>query len=357
MRLFWAVLAALAIAIVPGMARAWNVGSGVTPACHERFMGEAYSDSVLDFVPPQFSAPDGEVWRRLSSHLLRTFPIDYEKINAEQRFLLVSLMTGVRAPDTDGHSITNLENLHLLHGDPSPQGQYLHSLRGPDDDYDAGCAAAVAGTRQAILDLVALGQTYVGSDAPIIKVPIFLDFYGRIDIQVHAPAFYMGQAAHALQDTFSHTLRDKHDDYRSIVQVLNYIDAIGSDMQESRDGPAHSNAMDNCDREDMAVLAAYAVLATEELLFAARAQYSGQDPDAVLKVLDKWVTLKPGCNLENDFCNNPEMRELARSNPTRPYLEEIFGCSSARTGGAGTLAILFLLLFTGLRWRWGRRIF
>lgn len=343
------MLVASAIAIVPGVSRAWSVGSGVTPACHERFIGDAYSDSVLEFITPQFTAPEGEVWRSLSSLLLENFPIESDEITAEQRFLLVSLMVGVRAPDTDGHSITNLENLHILHGDPSPEGQYMHALRGPGDDYEAGNEAAIAGARQTILELVARGQESVDSDTQIITTPFFLDFYGRVDVQVYAPAFYVGQAAHVLQDTFSHTLRDGHDDYRTIVHVLNYIDAIGTNLKESRDGLAHSKTMDNCDRTDMSALAGHAVVATAELLSAAREQYSGREPDAVLEVLDKWISQRSGCTWENDFCDNSEGLRIARIDQTQPYLEEIFGCGTARSRGSGGVAVLFLLVILGIR--------
>ncbi len=198
-------------------------------------------------------------------------------------------------------------------------------------------------------------------DEQIITVQVSLDFHGRIDLQVYAPMFYVGQAAHAIQDTFSHTLRDGADDYRSIVHVLNYIDAIGTDMTETRGGLAHSNTMDDCNREDMAVLADHAVLATTELFVAVREQYSGRDPDAVLAVLDTWVTLKPGCTLENDFCDNSERLAVARIDQTEPYLKAVFSCSAAGANshrgvgmtvvGMTVVGLLLLLFWVGVRAR------
>lgn len=339
------VLLALSIMTsAAGESRAWTVGTGLSAPCHERITGAAYTDSVLDFAAPNLEVPRGNTWRLLSDYLLEKFPVDRDEISDVHRFLLVSLMAGVRAPDTDGHSITNLENLRLIHSDPSPEGQYRHSLRGPADDYDAGNATAVDGTRKMILDLVELGREHLGQDKQIITIKVYLDFYGRIDLQVYAPMFYLGQAAHAIQDTFSHTLRDKHDDYRSIVHVMNYIDAINTSMNETRDGLAHSNAMDDCNRQDMAVLIARAVMATTALFIAAREQYSDRDPDAILAVLDEWVTLSPGCNLENSFCDNPEGMSIARIDQTEPYLEMIFGCHASGAGGSGGAEIVGVLL-------------
>jgi hypothetical protein len=225
----------------------------------------------------------------------------------------------------------------------------MHALRGSGDDYDLGNEAAIAGTRQAILELVAKGQGYVDSDTQIITTSFFLDFYGRVDVQVYAPAFMVGQAAHVLQDTFSHTLRDGHDDYKTIVHVLNYIDAIGTNLNETRDGLAHSNTMDNCDREEMSTLAEHAALATAELLSAAREQYSGREPDAVLAVLDKWVIQRSGCTWENDFCDNSEGLRFARINQTKPYIEEFFGCGTTRSRGSTLAVVLFLLVIFGIR--------
>ena len=348
------VLAAV-LAAVPGESGAWTVGTGLTAPCHERITGSAYTESVLDFAAPNLEVPAGDTWRLLSDYLLEQFPVDRDDVTDVQRFLLVSLMAGVRAPDTDGHSITNLENLRLLHSDPSAEGQYRHALRGRHDDYDAGNATAVEGTRQMILTLVGQAEDHLRPDEQIITIKVYLDFYGQVDLQVYAPMFYVGQAAHALQDTFSHTLRDWADDYRSIVHVLNYIDAIGTDMDETRDGLAHSNTMDNCNREDMAVLVDKAVLATTDLFIAVRERYAGRDPDAVLTVLDDWVTLRPGCTLANDFCDNSERLAVARIDQTEPYLSSVFGCNSAGAGGAGGVGriaiLLLLLLWVGVRAR------
>lgn len=54
------------------------------------------------------------------------------------------------APDTEGHSVLNLENARELHTDPNPEGQYAHALRALDDDWDTADQSAVEGTRSAI---------------------------------------------------------------------------------------------------------------------------------------------------------------------------------------------------------------
>ncbi len=70
------------------------------------------------------------------------------------------------------------ENLHLLHGDPSAIGQYAHCLRGPDDDFGAGDAAALMGTRELITELV------VTQVQPRMSVARIIDGTGDGDLEI-----------------------------------------------------------------------------------------------------------------------------------------------------------------------------
>jgi len=341
------------IAAVIGPARAYTVGSGFSDPCHERMIGAAYQDFILDLPISGIQAPPGETWRELSDFLLEYLPMDQEEVDEVKRFLLVSLIIGVRAPDTDGHSIMNLQNLRQLHSDPSAEGQYAHSLRAPGDDYAEGDAAAVAGTRELIQALMAEAQRYKALPAgeQIIKANVYLDFYGRIDVEVWAPLYFVGKAAHALQDSFSHTIRSDEDDLRKIVHVLNYIDAITEDFDEDRDGLAHSDSMDHCRSEDAADLFDSAVEATSDLFFAMREQFAGRDPNAILHILDKWVTYKSGCTKDNEFCGNTRWLALVRKEQTKPYVEAIFGCGSAGYG-LGLIFPVFLLILVYFKARY-----
>jgi hypothetical protein len=344
----------LIVALAGGPAGAYTVDSGFSDPCHEKMIGAAYRDFILDLPMSGMQAPPGETWRELSDYLLEHMPLNPDEVDEVKRFILVSLIIGVRAPDTDGHSIMNLQNLRRLHSDPSAEGQYAHSLRAADDDYAEGDAAAVAGTRELILALMAEAQRYkaLPSREQTIKVKVYFDFYGRIDVDVWAPLYFAGKAAHVLQDTFSHTIRSDEDDLRKIVHVLNYIDAITEDFDEDRDGLAHSDSMDRCLSEDAADLFDSAVEATTDLFFAMREQFSGRDPQAVLHVLDTWVTYKAGCTKDNEFCGNTRWLALVRKEQTKPYVKAIFGCGGAGPGrGRIFPALLLILVYFSVRYR------
>ncbi len=338
----------IALGILPAKpAGAFSVLSGVSDACHETITYRAGENVVFDWPMPDGVVPEGGKLTKLSGFLLEPLNLDPDKLDPSERFMLTSLIIGARAPDTDGHSTMNLENLHRLHGDPSAVGQYAHSLRGPDDDYAEGDAAAVAGTRQLIIELVEEGLSYLELPAhdQVIKAPVYLDFYGRVKVDVWAPLYLAGRAAHALQDSFSHAIRSDEDDLQKIVHVMNYIDAISSNFNEDRDGLAHSDAMDNCFATDLTEIFDASEVATGELLVAFNDRTGGQDPEATLRVLDRWLTLKPGCSGANGFCGNERWLELARSEQTGPYIKEIFGCSTAGFGSAGDCGASFLVLF------------
>ncbi len=333
-----------------GIILAFSIGSGFTHSCHERITADAYEDFVLDLPTRNLKVPTGEIWRRISDLMLEEFNLDLESLDAAQRFLLVSLVVGVRAPDTEGHSSLNLENLRELHADPAPVGQYAHSLRGPDDDHSEGNAIAVEGTREALRDLVGqLSTTAVlsGQEA-LLTAPFYLDFYGRIDVEVWAPMYYIGRAAHLLQDSFAHTIRDKEDGLQSIVSVLNYVDAITTSHSASRDGLGHSDSQDDCTRDDNEAVVEAATEATIELFFATREILNGRDPDAIEHLIDRWLVLREGCDENNDYCGNTEQLEVIEDEQTGPYLGELANCQSAP--GPGPWALL-LLLAGGLRRR------
>jgi hypothetical protein len=342
------IAAAVAVGLVHtvgGAARAYSVASGVSDACHETITARAGVDILTDIPPPGSVHVPGGIWKELSTYLLEPLDLDLGQLDDTHRFLLTSLIIGSREPDTDGHSVMNIENLHQLHGDPSAVGQYSHALRGIDDDHEPGDAAAVAGTRALILELIEQATLYLElpSGEQLTTAQVYLDFYGRVDVKVWAPIFLVGRAGHVLQDSFSHTIRCDQDDLRRVAHVLNYIEAITTDFKEQRDGLAHSNSMDRCNSEAVQPLADAAVAATADLFAAARDQFHGLDPDAANAALDDWLTLRPGCTLDNEFCDNGHWLDVVRKDQTGPYVRGLFGCSNAGgTGSPGSATAVFL---------------
>ncbi len=334
------------LCLAAGPAHGFSISSGFTNPCHEPITGRAYEAFFLDLPTRNLTVPDGEEWQRLSGFMLDAFGIDEDDVDFAQRFLLVSLVVGVRSPDTEGHSALNLTSLRELHADPAAEGQYAHCLRGPDDDHSEGNAIAIEGTREVIRELIAQAATSL--EAPqedqIIEANFYLDFYGDIDVEVWAPMYYLGRAAHAMQDCFAHTIRSDADNLEKVVYVLNYVDAIATGHDEAVDGLAHSDSMDDCTRSDTEDTVTAATEATIDLFAAARDQLFGRDPSGIEHVLDKWVTLKPGCDETNDYCDNARWVEVLREHQTGPYIEEILGCRTAPGRDFTGLGVLVVLV-------------
>lgn len=340
-------------------AESYTIKTAVSAGCHEDITASAFQDFLLEAPVVGLELPEDQTWRRVARFILEFASFDTSTWSDAQRFMFVSLIIGVRSPDTAGHSISNLDNLRQLHSDPRPDGQYAHGLRAIEDDHAAGNAAAVHGTRALIRDLVLTAAEHWAkpADEQIIHGRFYLDFYGPVAIDVWAPLYYLGRAAHALQDTFSHSIRSDEDSLRKIVHVLNFVDAIARHFNENRDGLAHSESMDECTRPGTGDAVAAAVEATIDLFYAARAQFEGSDPEGVETVLDKWVVLKEGCTKANGFCNNGRWLDLVREEQTEPFIEAIFGCrSTGRSEGTGAvLPVLAALLLIRIRTRGRKR--
>ncbi len=313
-------------------------------------MSIAASEGVISEIPVSSVAiPKDDKWKGLQREFLEMIDERTAALDDVQRFLLFSLVLGVREPDTNGHSATNLESLRLSHADPEGDGQYQHATRAAADDYEMGNVQAIEGSRRLILNLVRQAEDSFAlpPDRQNIRVDFYLDFYGQIKVPVWAPLYFVGKAAHVLQDSFSHTIRADQDGLHSIVHVLNYVDAIYSGFDENRDGLAHSDHMDRCMSRDVEELVDAAVTATGELLVAVLRQFGGSDDGAVERVLDSWLILRPGCTKDNDFCGNERWLKTVRKDQTGPHLKDAFGCSSSRglIKSKTDISTLLLMLF------------
>jgi hypothetical protein len=237
------------------------------------------------------------------------------------------LVVGVRDVDTWGGSVIDIESQRQIHGDPHPRGQYVHALRAPEDDEPEGTRNAIAGTRALIDELVsaAVDASRKPVEEQLVSVPITLDFYGQFEVEVWEPGLLLGRAAHALQDSFSHSIRSTGG-LREIVHVLNFVDAIYTSFQESRDGIAHSRYLDKCFEADSLELTEAAQRASV-LLFDAFLQARAHDDGAIGAVLDAWVA-QADCELNDPDCVDPKWLEAARTDPSRPLLPKGLICSA-----------------------------
>jgi hypothetical protein len=215
-----------------------------------------------------------------------------------------------------------------------------------------------------------------------------IDFYGDIEVDVWAPAFYLGKALHALQDSFTHTVRSNN--LSKIRHVMNFVEAITSAYDESQDGLRHSSSMDACgfepseviqlklpdteatnqcseratvslsDAEATRQIVRAALNASIDLLTAASVELSGFDQGQRELFLTNWMELEQpselncdACGRDNQFCGSPYLT-LVDAEPTGPYLEHALGCSAARripgsNSGPWVLSLCSLLLFSRVR--------
>lgn len=348
-RLTLTVTATLACLALP--AHAYSLQSGLTTTCHERITLTAFLTATATLEPGvAIPLPTSEAWRTLAQRIKERLPDSIAlKDDPVFQLLMLSTLLGVRSPDTEGHSVSNLNSLRRIHADPSDEGQYAHALRGIGDDGPEGDAAAVEGTRRVIQGLIVQARDHAlrPPAEQIIVVPVSLDFYGIVDVEVWAPAYYLGRAMHAMQDSFSHTLRSP--DFAQVVSVFNYVEAISGELKEGRDGLAHSDKMDSCG-SDTAPLVAQAEVASAALLEAAVAAFIAQDDAPIVAMLDEWLTYAGGCTLENGYCDS-DWLSVARKDATGPYLGPL-ACSARPGAPAGWAGLLMCAVLLGLRRRW-----
>ena len=321
--------------------RAYTIGTGFTEGCHERITARAF-DEILDLLQAPVELPESDDWKRVGGFAVRSAGIDQDTLSETEFYILHSLLAGVRSPDTAGHSVLNLDRARSLHTDPAPVGQYAHALRASVDDFEEGNRAAVTGVREVIFRELTDATSGVDSQ----EIEVFFDFYGTVDVVVWSPAYHIGRAAHAVQDSFSHMIRDEADGFRAIISVLNFSEAVANTLDEERDGFAHSNVMDSCGPETDPIVRA-AQEATKQLFISAGDIRLSGDLEAATPFLDEWYTLREGCSDENDYCGNAHWVQLARDSPTQPFL-----CSTDGTQtSTGPGWVLFALALAGWRRR------
>ncbi len=362
------VLVALTAWTLSSSAAAFEVESPVTEGCHESITAEAAERVGWPHTPPAFTSLD----RRLVRHLLFDLPPE-----VQDRWTL-ALILGVRYNDLKGHRVSDLSALALVHGDPGTQN--MHCLRRHRDDFQRGdheamraCRAFIRREVAAALD--ALGPTPDAKDFnKNMSVELSFAFAQTHTVPVAAFAFHLGQALHALQDSYAHTFRSA--DGKRVHHVLNYVDWADGDLKEERDGHRHLDVLDRCSGTEAALRRReLAVSASRDLLAAALGDPAGSGsassgsagsgsassgsassgsassgsassgPDErqrrVDAVLDIHLKVEGDCNASNGWCNASEREEVQQ-----------LGCRVAKNGRfAGAWSLIGWISACLLAWR------
>ena len=312
----------------PSTSLAYATGSSATKDCHEQIVWVALDGSAY---PDGATPPASEEAERLANQL----PIEVP--GRHQNLWAVSTVIGTRWPDFEGAQPSDFIALNGVHLDPNDQRE--HCLRGPGQDDTpgdpSGSRAAVASCRAFILEQVDLAL----GDGDTIDVnatetqEMWLSFVGEDDVEVQTFGFHVGQALHAIQDSFSHTVRT--DDGHGVRHVLNYIEVADGTLDPAVDGHEHSSALDDCELGTPLLndRVLQATQASTDLL-AALADGEGGREGRLVRVramLDNWLAFAEGDPCVNDIssCDPPELRQT-----------EAGGCAAGGPIGGGAFALL-----------------
>ncbi|MBI3185678.1 MAG: hypothetical protein HYZ28_26360 [Myxococcales bacterium] len=319
---FAGAVAALLASVAHGYSYESPVGSG----CHESITLSALRAARADFgIPPLEASPDERA-------LIDDLPFF---LQPDARDLAgASLLIGVRDPDLKGRNGLDMHDLASIHGHPS--GQREHCLRRPEQDEPDGSLTALAECREFIRDsalrAITSGLDDGGMPDPDRRTAVDVHLEVRGQVKVALPIFYvyMGQALHALQDSFTHTFRTE--DGQRVKAVLNWVEFANDALEEQRDGPAHMLALDKCDDANP-LRKRNRVLATEA---STKLMLAALDPDrplsvkqaAIDRLLDESLGYEAGCSHFSRWCDAPEQ-----------MYRDPLGCSAAGAGMVPTVLL------------------
>jgi hypothetical protein len=348
MRALLATVLFLATLALGAAAHAYTIGSSVTDPCHEQIT----LDSLERVAPPVIEpgGTDPERWRELAAYTRRVLSEEAQS-NPSADAIFLAAVLGVRHPDLLGNAPIDLSALRHVHLDDSHQAS--HFLRRSVDDGRDGGERAVEASRARLEELVDASAVAYASDPDghaLVRVPVWVESYGTVEVEVWEPMFLLAQALHLLQDSFTHTYRT--DDARRIVEVGNYVEAVGGHYAAGRDGPRHSGALDACNDPAIAALREAATEASAELVGAAFELWATGEHTPVEAVLEKWLELDDECR-ENVACE-PKWIAIARASETGPLLSCSVGRAGALARSLASPGVLFLAASL-LRFRRSRR--
>jgi hypothetical protein len=338
------LLSSIAALCVPSASRAYTLENAAGAGCHESMTASALRTvrgELTEAAP--ISATDDE--RALIDDLQFRPDDDMRDLGG------ATLLIAVRDNDLKGRGANDLTQLAAVHGNPETQRE--HCLRAPEQTEPGGSQAALDDCKSFIrmrFEEALDGLDANGNVDASKRTTLSLHLALRGDVDASLPTFHvrLGQALHALQDSFSHTYRSA--DGKKVVTVLNWVQFVGGELVESRDGPPHSKALDECDdanelirrRRELATTAATSVMRV--------AFDSTKTREQKLTELDgifaEYLSYQAGCSADNSWCQAPEAA-----------LKDSSSCACNEVHSkAGSSSALFFALFAGLilacvRWR------
>jgi hypothetical protein len=343
-------VSALAILLVSPSAAAFMIQTPATRGCHEEITSDAWrrvQGDLPETTQPLASRGDDEA---VIADVPFTVPADLDDIG------VVTLLLAVRDNDVTSFAATDLGELAAVNAESAHQKQ--HCLRTASQDEPDGSAEALddchAYIRQTLLSALD-GLDERGRPDPDQRAAVRTTLAIRGKLTIELPIFHLrvGRALHTIQDSFSHTFRSVHD-RRRVTVVLNWVDDVNHDLDESVDGPAHMRELDRCDNPD-ALRKERRRLATEASAAALRAlldpglDQAGRE-DGIDAMLDEYLAFDETaeCSASNRWCDAPE---LAYKDPNCGCA--VIGRSTRSTAGASWLACA-MIAFGGYQ-RWKRR--
>ena len=274
------------------MMATFTLQSAATAPCHEQITLKALQGAGWPAGAVALPATPEE------DALKQTAPFDAADLDPWQ----IALLIGVRDNDLHGVSPTDLSEFAAVH--QSAAFQEEHCLRAPGDEGDGGDVQAIARCRAFILSELALarGGAGVGEEVEIdAKQSVRVQLVdGASDVLISRYAFHLGRAVHALQDSFTHTLRSR--EKGKIEHVLNYVDpATDGNYDPEVDGYPHESSFDSCGSEN--AVRVEAAIAASTALFVAMND-NGTAVAAANVVLDDELAVDPRCLAANDWCGS-----------------------------------------------------
>lgn len=333
------VILALIVAIfIPGLstnqAHAFKILSALTDPCHEKitlgalgherggFLGDGLPSTAAMIARMSAKAeadgiPTDEASRGLRREIARRFGIG--NLSEAEQYVISSFLAGVRAPDTGGYSIVDFSQIRGSHIRDDEQS--AHFLRRKGDDGTPGDTAVIQETTNRLANLATQALTSWNTPgAHSVVARWTFAFYGERDVTVFAPAYYMGLIAHGVQDSYAHALRDEND--FKVIAVSNYLDVVMDGYSNGRDGPGHSERLDQCNENDAFDLpridaarrdSARAFDTLDQQMAA-----NGSDTTAFVSTLQSVFDYKSGCTADNEYCGGLWYKK-AKEEISEPY--------------------------------------